>query len=177
MKKLILILLFIVPLYAIQAQDRQKKEKSLTKKERKAKQAEEVKQMMNDRNFVYRPTQANPMGGSTVRLDFSFSTEVQGDTIHSYMPYYGRAYSVDYGTRKGPFDFTLPTDNYTFKKVKNGYLVSFDVKNGQDNLSYNFNISENGYASLTIVSTNRQAISYYGTLEKPEKKDDKLSQK
>ncbi|HKI90031.1 MAG TPA: DUF4251 domain-containing protein, partial [Draconibacterium sp.] len=81
-------------------------------------------------------------------------------------------YNVDYRSRKGPFDFTLPIKNYIFKKDKNGYAVKFEVKNGQDNIKYNFNISENGYASLTVVSTNRQSISYFGTIEKPKKVED-----
>ena len=169
MKRLIFIILLVIPFLTIQAQDNTQKNKKESKKEKEAKRQKEIKQMLEDRNFVYHPTQANPLSGSTVQLDYSFSAKVKGDTINSYMPYYGTAYHVDYGSRKGPFDFTLPIKDYNFQKSKNGYEISFEVKNGQDNVKYSFNISENGYASLTIVSTNRQSISYYGTIEKPKK--------
>jgi len=164
MKKLIFVMILLIPFLTIQAQN-----KTETKKEKKVKRQEEVKQILKDRDFVYYPTQANPMSGTSIHLDFSFSTRIKGDTINSYMPYYGRAYHVDYGSQKGPFDFTLPAKNYNFKKTKKGYEVSFEVQNGQDNIKYNFDVSENGYANLTIVSTNRQSISYYGTVEKPKK--------
>jgi len=168
MKKLIFIMFLLIPFLSIQAQDVQKNKRE-SKKEQKLKHQKVIKQILKDGNFVYFPTQANPMSGSSVQLDYSFSAKVQGDSIISYMPFYGRAYHVDYGSNKGPFDFTLPIKNYNFKKAKNGYEVSFEVKNGLDNIKYNFNVSENGYASLTIVSTNQQSISYYGTIEKPKK--------
>jgi hypothetical protein len=155
-------MILLIPLFAMQAQNT-----SESKKEKKVKQQEMVKQLLKDRNFVYHPTIANPMSGSSVQLDYSFSAKIKGDTIISYMPYYGRAYHVEYGSRKGPFDFTLPINDYKFDKSKNGYAVSFEVKNGMDNIKYNFSVSENGYANLTIVSNNRQSISYYGTIEKP----------
>jgi len=172
MKRLIFVMLLVIPFLTMQAQNSSSKNQKESKKEKRTKRQNEVKQMLKDRNFVYHPTQANPMSGSTVQLDFSFSAKVQGDTLNSYMPYYGRAYSVEYGSQKGPFDFTLPIKDYTFKKDKNGFMVKFEVKNGQDNIKYNFNISENGYASLTVTSTNRQSISYYGTIEKPEQEND-----
>ena len=37
-----------------------------------------------------------------------------------------------------------------------------------DNLNYTFHISDLGYATLNVISTNRQAISYYGRIEAPE---------
>lgn len=170
MKKLVFILILLIPFLAIQAQGVQKNKREL-KKEQKAKRMEEVKQMMNDHNFVFRPTQAIPMSGSTIQLDFSFSAKIKGDTIDSYLPYYGRAYHVDYGAQKGPFNFTLPIKDYTLNNNKNGYVVNFEVQKGQDNIKYNFTIFDNGFTNLNIVSTNRQPISYYGTIEKPENKE------
>ena len=167
MKKLIFALIVLVPLLTIETQVSAQNSKKESKKEKKAKRQQAVKQMLKDRNFVYHPTQATPMSGCTVQLDFSFSAKVHGDTLDSYMPYYGRAYHVDYGSNKGPFDFTLPIKDYKFEKVKDGYNVNFEVKKGQDNIKFNFHISENGFANLTIISTNRQSISYYGTVEKP----------
>ena len=171
MKKLVFIIFLIIPFLTLQAQDSQQKNKRESKKEKQAKRQEEIKQMLKDRDFVYHPTLANPLSGSTVQLDYSFSARIQGDTINSYMPYYGRAYHVEYASRKGPFDYILPIKNYNFKKTKNGYEVSFEVKNGMDNIKYTFNVSETGYANLTVISTNRQSISYYGTVEKPKKKE------
>ncbi len=49
-----------------------------------------------------------------------------------------------------------------------GYQVNLEVKNKMDYISFMFQISELGYATLNITSTNRQAISFYGKIEKPE---------
>jgi hypothetical protein len=77
------------------------------------------------------------------------------------------AYHVDYGGRNSAFDFIQPVENIQIKKVKNGYQIIFDVVNRQDHISFIFNISEPGYATLNIISTNRQVMSYYGSIKAP----------
>ena len=140
-----------------------------TRKERRAekqeKRVEEVKNLLKSKKFVFDATHAMPMGGGSVYLNYSYDVEVKGDTVSSYLPFYGVAYHVDYGGRDAGFHFTEPAENYKMENEENGYMLEFDIDKGMDNLSFTFHISDQGYATLNVISTNRQAISYYGRID------------
>ena len=155
-------------LISVNAQEQQK-----TRKERRAEKQEErmekVKNLLESREYLFNATHAMPMGGGSIYLNYSYDVEIKNDTVTSYLPFYGEAYRLEYGGRDAAFDFTEPAEEYTFEKEKNGYKVEFDINKGMDRLNYNFHISELGYATLNVISTNRQAISYYGRIEAIEK--------
>lgn len=136
--------------------------------ERQEKRIEEVKSMILNKSFVFVPTHAMPLGGGSIQLSYTFEAEVKGDSIFSYLPFYGVAYHVDYGGRNSAFDFSLPIENYELQEEDKGYQITLEVKNKMDYITYSLYVSEMGYATLNVTSTNRQAISYYGRLEKPE---------
>jgi hypothetical protein len=169
MKKIFFLLLVLFTTGTItNAQAQEKKSRKEIRAERQAEKKKEIKNILNEKNFVFRPTHAMPMGGGTIYLNYSFDVKIKGDTIDSYLPFYGRAYHVDYGGRNSAFDFTEPAEEYKMEKDEDGYVVDFEVKKGMDHISFSFKISELGYATLNVISTNRQAISFYGRIEPPE---------
>ena len=168
LKKLFFLITMLISFAAISnAQEVEAKSRKEIREERQQKRLEEIKELIENKNFVFKATHALPMGGGSIQLDYSFDAELKNDTIVSYLPFFGVAYHVDYGGRNSAFDFTLPVENMEINRVKQGYRVSFDVQNKMDHLNFNFNISAPGYATLNIISTNRQAISYYGSIEAP----------
>jgi hypothetical protein len=130
---------------------------------------EEVKKMILDQSFTFVPTHALPLGGGSIQLSYSFEAEIKGDSIFSYLPFFGVAYHVEYGGRNSAFDFSLPVENYEMEEDRNGYRIKLEIKNKIDYITYSFHISELGYSTLNVTSTNRQAISYYGSIQKPDK--------
>ncbi|MDD4107884.1 MAG: DUF4251 domain-containing protein, partial [Prolixibacteraceae bacterium] len=148
-------------------QEQKTKNRKQVRKERQTEKIKEIQQLLDNKTFIFKATHALPMGGGSIQLDYSFDAEVKNDTIDSYLPFFGVAYRVDYGGRDSGFNFTEAIENYKSEKSKNGYLINFDVKNKMDYLNFTFHISKPGYATLNIISTNRQAISYYGYLETP----------
>jgi len=170
MNKTILIAILVFAFIAGHAQENEK----LSRKERKAlkekQRIEEVKTLLNDKVYVFKPTTALPSGGRSRNLDGTFSAKINKDTLDCYLPFFGRAYSVEYGSTTGPFTFTLPIDEYSMEESKKGYKVELKVKNKNDNMTFMFQIGETGSASLNINSTNRQFMSYNGNIEKPDDK-------
>ncbi len=168
MKRMILSVFFLIAFLSyLNAQEPEKSRKE-RREEKQEKRTEEVKELLHEKTFVFRPTHAMPMGGGNIHLNYSFDAEIKGDTLISYLPFYGVAYRVDYGGRDAGFDFTQPLEEYELEENEKGYLVKLEVKNKMDYLSYTFHISAMGYATLSVTSTNRQAISYYGRIEAPE---------
>lgn len=168
MKRIFLFTLFvtlILPDLFAQEPVKNRKER---REQRQEKRMEEVKNMILDKSFVFVPTHAMPLGGGSIQLSYTFEAEVKGDSVFSYLPFYGVAYHVEYGSRNSPFDFSLPIENYEVEEDDKGYRITLEVKNKMDFINYSLFVSEMGYATLNATSTNRQAISYYGRIEKPE---------
>jgi hypothetical protein len=138
------------------------------REQRQEKRMEEVKNLIENKTFVFIPTHAMPLGGGSIQLSYTFEAEVKGDSIFSYLPFYGVAYHVDYGSRNSAFDFSLPIEKYEMEEDGNAYRINLEVKNKMDYITYSMHVSEMGYATLNVTSTNRQAISYYGRIEKPD---------
>jgi hypothetical protein len=170
MKNIIFTLLFIFTFSLFASAQQQKKTRKELRAERQEQRKDDVKTLLGEKNFVFRPTHAMPLGGGSIFLSHSFDVEVKDDTLISYLPFYGVAYRAEYGARKSAFDFTQPLVNFEMETTSSGYQVNLEVRNKMDYLSYNFHISELGYATLHVTSTNRQAISYYGNIEAPEEK-------
>ena len=66
--------------------------------------------------------------------------------------------------------FDKPFETCDMEKAKKGYEVKVTVKNSNDRLDFSFYISENGSTTLSVSSTNRQSISYYGDIVKDKEK-------
>jgi len=174
MKKLVFVMILLGFVVAGSAQETAPKKEKQTKAEKRAQKAEEIEGLLTARNFVFRPQQALPTGWRNVQLNFFFDAEIKGDTIISYLPFYGVAYHAEYGGRNSPLSFTKPIENYKIEKDKKGYRIGFEVKNEMDYMTFTFRISETGYASLTVTSVNRQPISYHGIIEPPGEKETAL---
>lgn len=170
MKNAILFVVLIFSVTTVFGQDTEKKSRKEKKAEKEAALIEQTKNLVESKNFVFVPRTANPMGGRSVTLTTDFELTLTNDSVNSYLPYYGRAYSAAYGG-ESPMNFNLPTIDYSSEKTKKGYEVKFSVKNANDRINLTFQIMETGSTTLQVNSTNRQGISYFGVLEKkPEKK-------
>lgn len=168
MKNILIVGLLIIAFVSTNAQETKKKSKKELKAEKKAKQVKETTALLENNAYIFSAKNANPIKGKPIHLDPSYSVKIENDTIVSYLPFYGRAYSVPYGGGGSGMDFTQPIESYSVEKSKKGYMVKLKVKNESDNLNYIFHISENGSTTLNVISVNRQSISYYGNIEKIE---------
>lgn len=173
MRRILFFGLLILAVVIANAQEAEKKSKKELKAEKKAQQIEEIKAIAESKTFVFKATNANPMRGRTINLTTAYDVKITNDSIFSYLPYYGVAYSVSYGGTDSPMIFSNLFKTCDMEKTKNGYRVKVSTKNGNDSLEFNFNISETGSTTLNVSSMNRQSISYYGNLEKIKEKEEK----
>lgn len=121
-----------------------------------------VQNAVNSKQFVFKAQTVLPMAGKSRFLTTDYDVKVLGDSLVSYLPYFGRAYNVTYGDRGG-IDFTSTQFDYKVKpRKKGGWDVSIETNDVKDNQRFNFSISEDGYAYLQVISNNRQPISFNG---------------
>jgi hypothetical protein len=145
-----------------------------TRQDRKAARIAEVKQLVESQNFVFAANYVNPARSAGRALTSSdYDLTVTKDTVIAYLPYFGRAYvAPPYGSTEGGIKFTNTDFSYAVKAEKRGgWSITIkpnkkNISDSRDVQSLYLNIGPEGYASLQVISTNRDVISFNGTIEK-----------
>ncbi len=138
---------------------------SAEKAERDAKTAQTVEKALAERHYKVVISMMNPRRGRAVNVSPDFSLEVKGDTLVSYLPYFGRAYNVPYGGGKG-LNFTAPiSEYYSAKGRKGATLITMKAVNEEDVYSFRLEIFSNGSTSIDLTARERESISYSGQIE------------
>lgn len=172
MKNLVLITLLVFSVAMVNAQE--KKSRKEKKAEKEAKLVEQTKKLVDGKAWQFDANQMLPSKGKSRNLTSSYNVVLKDGNVDSYLPFFGRAYSASYGGTDSPMIFEAPIEGYTVADgKKGGYIVKFKTKNKNDNLEYTFTISSNGSATLSVNSTSRAHISYYGNLVPIEEKEKK----
>ncbi len=140
---------------------------------RKKEQAARIRTAVADsQHFVFRPQAAIPASGGMRNLSYGYELIVSLQKIDSYLPFFGIAYTAEYGSTKSPLEFISEKFTYTLAtRKKGGWDIIINTKDTKDPKRLILNIFENGAASLQVSSNDRQPISFNGFVE-PFKKDE-----
>ncbi|MDR2138324.1 MAG: DUF4251 domain-containing protein [Tannerella sp.] len=134
----------------------------------KSEQAQTIKQQIESRHYRISVNRMQPLKGPSQYLTSSYSLTVRGDTIISYLPYFGRAYSIPYGGGKG-LNFESTATVYTLSfDAKGTALISFRTRSENEVFLYRIEVFTNGASTIRVASDNRQSVGFYGTLEPEE---------
>ena len=138
---------------------------------KKEKQTAAIKKMVDDVNYVFKANMAIPQRGSSRQLTEEYDLKIVKDTVTAFLPYFGRAYVAPApGTTEGGIKFTSTNFNYNAKQKKNGsWDISIkpkdhNISDWRDVQQLMLSISTDGYASLQVISTNRDPISFDGEI-------------
>ena len=105
------------------------------------------------------------MRGRSIPLTSLYSLEIRNDSVISYLPYYGRAYSIPYGGGNG-LNFKAPLKEYNMKLDKKGNsVITFTARNPEDKFDFRVKVYSNGSTSIDVNMQNRQSISFQGELD------------
>lgn len=116
-------------------------------------------------DYKFIPQKAIPMAGNPISLSYSFALKVSKDSIDSYLPYYGRAYTAPSPT-EGGIKFVSTDFDYTISEKKKGmWDISIIPNDNQKRYRLSLNVGDTGYGTLTVQDNNRQSISFYGVIE------------
>ena len=139
---------------------------SAERAERDAKRTQAVEKALTERRYKVTVDMVYPRRGQAVNVSSDFSLEVKGDTLVSYLPYFGRAYNVPYAGGGKGLNFTAPIAEYHSTKGRNGATqISIKVINEEDNYTFHLEVFDNGSTSIDLLARERESINYSGTLE------------
>lgn len=141
-----------------------------SKKEKKEQKELEVKEMIEGGRFAIDVNRAVPMSGRAINLNSSYSLELNGDSVVSFLPYYGKAYSVPYGGGNS-MDFKTTFSEYDLSYNKKGTAtMKFRARTDDDTYAFTIEVFSNGSSTIRVTPVNKQGIIYYGELA-PKKKE------
>jgi hypothetical protein len=123
----------------------------------------DIKALIDAKRYVFIAQSATPTGGRLVQLTSSYDLKIRPDSIISYLPYYGRAYSAPIDPNQGGIQFTSTDFEYTqTDRKKGGWNIVIKPKDIRDPRQLSLTVSTAGYATLQVLSNDRQAISFSG---------------
>ena len=106
-----------------------------------------------------------PVSASIKYVGGEFFLEVKGDTLRSYLPYFGAVYHSSYNMGNA-LDFEQKMESFQqVRKKKNCTTIYISVRTAEDFFKYTLNIFDNGRFDLYVLPVNRQSISYDGELK------------
>lgn len=140
------------------------------KKEKREEKKEAVKKLIISQDYKIDVINAIPMRGRSIPLTSSYSLAIKNDSVISYLPYFGRAYSVPYGGGNGLI-FKEPIKTYTMETDRKGNAnIKFNTRSPEDSYEFRIKVFPNGSASIDVSMHNRQSINFLGELYIPERK-------
>jgi len=135
-------------------------------------QSKDTKALVESQNYVFKAQTAMPLSGRVRHLTADYDLKISKDVVVSYLPYYGRAYVAPMDPTKNGLDFSSKDFKYTATPgKKDGWTVTIKPTDYKDVQQMTLHISSSGYATLQVMSTNRQAISFNGVIAAPQKKN------
>ncbi len=128
--------------------------------------ASDIKNMVDSHNFLFVAESVNPIRGRYRNLTSRYDVRVSSDSVISYLPYFGRAFTAPIDPSKGGIQFTSTDFSYDVSHDKSDKWNITIKPRGQDVRQMNFSVFENGSASLSVTSNSREPISFNGHLQK-----------
>ena len=121
-----------------------------SKKEKKEQKKEAVMKLIESENYKIDVNTAMPMRGRSIPLTSSYSLTIRNDSVISYLPYYGRAYSIPYGGGDG-LNFKAILKEYNVEMDKKGNaVIKFVARNPEDRYEFRAKVFPNGSASIDV---------------------------
>jgi hypothetical protein len=138
-----------------------------TRSAKKAAKETAVKSKINGQRYTFLANYMLPQRGSGKSLTDNYDLRVTKDSVIAFLPYYGRAYyDVPYGGADGGIKFTSTKFSYEVKdKKKGGWEITIKPTDAKNTNLLLLNISTDGYASLSVTSSNRDFITFDGYIK------------
>lgn len=139
------------------------------KAERKASQlqrnVENIERALRDSDYVIAFDYVHPRTMEPRFLTSYYRIHVMGDSIDSNLPYYGRAYRINFDY-ESPLDFVGPiTKPVVVYKDSTTLNIRFNARHRDEILEYDMNVHNDASVELHVTSAERDYCDFTGSFE------------
>lgn len=127
----------------------------------------QIEDSVEQRTFKITVNYVNPLRMPPQHLMTDYSVALRGDTVESWLPYFGVAQRADIADNSSsPLIFKGKVDGLRVGKGRRGaHDISFATRRNSEYLEYRLLIFPNGSASVDVTSSDRDAISFDGQMD------------
>ena len=127
--------------------------------------AGQIDGMLAERLYNIDFDRAYPMSAPSFHLSYPYYISVIGDRVESFLPYFGRAYTVPYGGGEG-LRFAAPISEYAEKVTRKGAReITFKARTDEDLYDFILTVYPLGECNLSITPGQKQQISFSGQID------------
>jgi hypothetical protein len=126
--------------------------------------ASRMSNLIASQNFKFSAQFATPLGGRQIQITGPYELVISKETITSFLPYYGVAYSAPMGTDESGIKFTSKKFEYTVSDRRSGWNIQIRPGDQREVRALNLRVTASGMATLQVTSNTRQSISYSGSI-------------
>lgn len=136
------------------------------KPDKKADLKAAIRRLVESQNYAFSAETVLPMGGMTGQLATGYyDVKITKESVISYLPFFGNGYSVPDDDAKGGIKFTSKDFDYIQSDgKKGGWKIVIKPKDTREVQQMTLNISSEGYTTMQVISSQRQPISFYGSI-------------
>jgi hypothetical protein len=128
-----------------------------------AAKAQEIRELVQSGDFIFEAQRMMPMRGGIMQLMGGYDLRVSQNEVRSFLPYFGRLYTMPMTPSDGPLRFESRQFNYKVtEKAKDRWEVEIAPKDVSSIQRMTLTIYDNGNANLQVLTNNRQPISFDG---------------
>lgn len=122
---------------------------------------------ISSQHFIFIAQAAIPQSGSSRQLTGRYDLAISKDSILCYLPFFGRAYVAPVEDTDTGIKFTSSKFDYSMQTIKHdkGWQITIIPKDITSVQKMFLTIFKNGTASLDVINTNRQGISFTGFIK------------
>jgi len=126
----------------------------------------QVQNLVNSKHYVFEAQTVTPQRGGMRQLTPGYSLKIAGDSLISYLPYFGRAYTAPINPSDAGYDFVSTNIGYTITPKKKGsYQISIHTKDKVNATNFLLTVYNDGNAFLQVTSNDRQPIAFRGYIK------------
>lgn len=128
----------------------------------------EITRKVESKDYTVTVHYANPLRMKSVVLTSEYDLRISSDSAFAYLPYFGVAHAAPYDSSEGGIKFAEPMAGYTItpNKKSNGWDIQFKVRSKEYVYDIFMNIFNNGNATFTVSSQQRDMITFSGEVKR-----------
>jgi hypothetical protein len=139
-----------------------------SKEDQKEARYQAVIELVNTQKFEFIAKRANPPKIRSIDLTTNPNfLRIDKEKGAADIPYFGRSFSGGYSSNDGGIKFDGPFESYDVQMndKKRRLTIKFKVHGEGDTYTCTLNVPSRENVSLTVLSNNRQTISYTGFIQ------------
>ena len=124
--------------------------------------AETTQGILDSKNYVFKAKSATPQRGQVRHLTSEYDLVIKKDSVIAWLPFFGRSYEATINS-EGGIKFTSTDFAYTIEKAKKKkWEITIKPKDAPDIQQVFLTVFDNGEATLQVLSTNKESMSFHG---------------